>query len=134
MALVEIRNLCVRFPTMGGVLRAVDEVSLNLEAGEILGVVGESRSGKSISMLAMMGLVPFPGRVTADRLTFDGRDLLAISHRDRRQLIGKDIAMIFQDPTTSLNPCFTVGFQLTEMIRQHDRLDRKAAHRRAIDL
>jgi dipeptide transport system ATP-binding protein len=134
MALVEIRNLCVRFPTMGGVLHAVDEVSLDLEAGEILGVVGESGSGKSISMLALMGLVPFPGRVTADRLTFDGRDLLAISNRDRRQLIGKDIAMIFQDPTTSLNPCFTVGFQLTEMIRQHDRLDRKAAHRRAIDL
>ena len=88
-------------------MRAVDGVSLTLDQGEVLGVVGESGSGKSVTMLALMGLVPFPGRVRADRLSFGGRDLLTMSDRERRQLTGKDVAMIFQEPTTSLNPCFT---------------------------
>jgi dipeptide transport system ATP-binding protein len=134
MALLEIQNLSVEFPTQGGVLRAVDEVSLRLDEGEVLGVVGESGSGKSVTMLALMGLVPFPGRVAADRLSFAGRDLLTLSDRERRQLTGKDVAMIFQEPTTSLNPCFTVGFQLTETLRLHERMDRGAARRRAIEL
>ncbi|MFC5067068.1 ABC transporter ATP-binding protein [Flaviflagellibacter deserti] len=134
MALLQVRNLCVRFPTAGGMLQAVDGVSFDLDEGEVFGVVGESGSGKSISMLAMMGLVPFPGIVTADRLTFDGQSLLGMSARQRRRLIGKDIAMIFQDPVTSLNPCFTVGFQIEETIRLHLGLDRKAARRRAIEL
>jgi dipeptide transport system ATP-binding protein len=134
MPLLQIRNLSVRFPTAGGMLRAVDAVSLELEQGEILGVVGESGSGKSVTVLAAMGLVPFPGRVSADRLAFGGRDLLTIGDRDRRRLIGKDIAMIFQDPTTSLNPCFTVGFQLGETLQLHEGMDRKRARRRAIEL
>jgi dipeptide transport system ATP-binding protein len=134
MALLEIRNLSVRFPTAGGVLRAVDEVSLDLDEGEILGIVGESGSGKSVAMLALMGLVPFPGKVSADHVAFGGRHLLNLADRDRRRLTGKEIAMIFQDPTTSLNPCFTVGFQLTETLRLHDGLDRRAARRRAIEL
>jgi dipeptide transport system ATP-binding protein len=134
MALLDIKNLSVEFPTQGGILRAVDEVSLTVDEGEVLGVVGESGSGKSVTMLALMGLVPFPGRVTADRLSFAGRDLLTLSDRERRQLTGKDVAMIFQEPTTSLNPCFTIGFQLTETLRLHEGMDRGAARRRAIDL
>jgi dipeptide transport system ATP-binding protein len=85
-------------------------------------------------MLALMGLIPFPGRVKADKLSFNGKNLLTISDRERRQLTGKDVAMIFQEPTTSLNPSFTVGFQLTETLRLHEGMDRKAAERRAVEL
>jgi len=134
MPLLEIQNLSVEFPTSSGVLRAVDGVSLTLDEGEILGVVGESGSGKSVTMLALMGLVAYPGRVRADRLAFAGRDLLDISDGERRQLTGKDVAMIFQEPTTSLNPCFTIEFQLTETLRLHEGMDGKAARRRAIEL
>jgi dipeptide transport system ATP-binding protein len=134
MPLLEISNLAVEFPTIGGTLRAVDRLDLALEAGEVLGIVGESGSGKSVSMLAVMGLVPYPGRVTADRLAFDGRDLLGMSSRERRRLTGKDVAMIFQEPTTSLNPCFTVGFQLVETLRRHEGMDRRKARRRAVEL
>ncbi|NIX78301.1 ABC transporter ATP-binding protein [Microvirga terricola] len=134
MALLEIENLSVEFPTQGGIMRAVDDVSLKLDEGEVLGVVGESGSGKSVTMLALMGLIPFPGRVKAKKLSFNGRDLLSMSDRERRKLTGKDVAMIFQEPTTSLNPCFTIGFQLTETLRLHEGMDRKAARRRAIEL
>ena len=134
MPLLEIQNLSVEFPTSSGVLRAVDGVSLTLDEGEILGVVGESGSGKSVTMLALMGLVAYPGRVRADRLAFADRDLLDISDGERRQLTGKDVAMIFQEPTTSLNPCFTIEFQLTETLRLHEGMDGKAARRRAIEL
>jgi dipeptide transport system ATP-binding protein len=134
MPLLDIRNLSVTFPTSGGVLHAVDGVSLTLDEGEILGVVGESGSGKSVTMLALMGLVAYPGRVEADRLAFAGRDLLDISDRDRRRLTGKDVAMIFQEPTTSLNPSFTVGFQLAETLRLHEGMDGRAARRRATEL
>jgi dipeptide transport system ATP-binding protein len=134
MALLEIENLSVEFPTATGTVRAVDGVSLILSEGELLGVVGESGSGKSLTMLAVMGLVPHPGRVTADRLSFKDRDLLTLSNRERRQLTGKSIAMIFQEPTTSLNPCFTVGFQLVEGLRVHEKMGRKAARRRAVEL
>src|SRR6478735_4567866 len=124
MPLLEIQNLSVEFPTSSGVLRAVDGVSLTLDEGEVLGVVGESGSGKSVTMMALMGLVAYPGRVRADRLAFDGRDLLSMPTRERRRLTGRDVAMIFQEPTTSLNPCFTIGFQITESLRQHLGLDR----------
>jgi dipeptide transport system ATP-binding protein len=134
MPLLEIENLSVQFPTQGGTMRAVDGVSLQLDEGEVLGVVGESGSGKSVTMLALMGLVPYPGKVRADKLAFGGRNLLTISDRDRRQLTGKDVAMIFQEPTTSLNPCFTIGFQLTETLRLHEGMDRKSARRRATEL
>jgi dipeptide transport system ATP-binding protein len=134
MALLEIKNLSVEFPSATGMVRAVDGVSLTLSAGELLGVVGESGSGKSLTMLAVMGLVPYPGRVTADRLAFKGRDLLTLSDRERRRLSGKCVAMIFQDPTTSLNPCFTVGFQLVEVLRVHEKMGREAARRRAVEL
>ncbi|WP_336813187.1 ABC transporter ATP-binding protein [Bosea sp. MMO-172] len=134
MPLLEIENLSVEFPTSQGTLRAVDRIDLTLDEGEVLGVVGESGSGKSVTMLALMGLVGYPGRVRADKLRFDGRDLLTMSARERRQLTGKDVAMIFQEPSTSLNPCFTIGFQLAETLRKHEGMDSKAAKRRAIEL
>jgi dipeptide transport system ATP-binding protein len=134
MALVEIRNLSVEFTTARGVLRAVDQLDLTIEEGEVVGVVGESGSGKSVTMLALMGLIPWPGKVTADRLVFDGEDLLAMSAARRRRLTGKDVAMIFQEPTTSLNPCFTVGFQIMETLRVHEGGSRAARRERAIQL
>lgn len=134
MPLLEIRNLHVTFPSHRGVMHAVEGVSLNVDAGEVLGIVGESGSGKSVTMMALMGLVGFPGRVTADVLRFDGHDLLHLSGVQRRNLIGKDLAMIFQDPTTSLNPCFTVGWQLAETLRLHLKLDRTAARKRSVEL
>jgi dipeptide transport system ATP-binding protein len=134
MALLEIEDLHVEFPSQGAVLHAVDGVSLSLAEGDVLGIVGESGSGKSVSMLALMGLVAWPGRVRARRLEFNGHDLLRLSDRERRRVIGKDIAMIFQEPTTSLNPCFSIGFQLTETLRLHLQLDREAARRRAVEL
>ncbi len=134
MALLEIENLSVDFPSGGGVMHAVENVSLRLDAGEVLGIVGESGSGKSVTMMALMGLVSFPGVVKADKLRFDGHDLLSLSPRARGKLTGKDLAMIFQDPTTSLNPCFTIGFQLMETLKLHLGLDGKAAKRRAIEL
>ena len=90
----------------------------------MLAIVGESGSGKSVAMLAVMGLLPFTANVQADRMSFDGRDLLTMSARERRQIAGKDIAMIFQEPMSSLNPCFTVGFQIGEALKTHLDLDR----------
>jgi dipeptide transport system ATP-binding protein len=134
MALLEIENLSVDFPSKNAVMHAVDGISLSVDAGEVLGIVGESGSGKSVTMMALMGLVAYPGRVKADKLRFDGHDLLALSADARRKLTGKDVAMIFQDPTTSLNPCFTVGFQLAETLRLHLGMDARAARNRSIEL
>jgi len=134
MALLEIRNLAVEFQTRRGAFRAVDGLDLTVEQGSILGIVGESGSGKSVSMLAVMGLIPWPGRVTADLLRFDGIDLLGLSARARRQITGKDIAMIFQEPMTSLNPCFTVGFQIMEALKVHEGGSRAERRRRTIEL
>jgi dipeptide transport system ATP-binding protein len=134
MALLEIENLTVEFATAGGAFRAVDGLSLSVDAGDVLAVVGESGSGKSVAMLAMMGLLPWTAKVTADRMTFDGADLLSLTPRARRQVIGKDIAMIFQEPMSSLNPCFTVGFQLGEALKVHMGLDRAARRARSIEL
>jgi dipeptide transport system ATP-binding protein len=134
MPLLEVENLSVTFPSHGGVLHAVDGVSLMLDKGEVLGIVGESGSGKSVGMLAVMGLVPFPGRVTADKLLFEGRDLLSLSNSERRAVTGKDIAIIFQEPTTSLNPSFTIGYQLMETLQFHEGMNHKAARCRAIEL
>ncbi|GIK98566.1 MAG: ABC transporter ATP-binding protein [Alphaproteobacteria bacterium] len=134
MALLEIRNLSVEFPTARGVFRAVDGIDLTVQEGEILGIVGESGSGKSVSMLAVMGLIPYPGRVQADRMLFAGQDLLAMSPAERRRITGNDVAMIFQEPITSLNPCFTVGFQIMEALAVHEGGSRAERKRRAIEL
>ena len=134
MALLEIQNLSVDFATARGAFRAVDGVSMTVDAGEVLAIVGESGSGKSVSMLAVMGLLPWTAKVTADRIMFDGRDMRTVSDEERRKIIGKDMAMIFQEPMSSLNPCFTVGFQLTEAMKAHLDLDKAQRHKRAIEL
>ncbi|MFT7677469.1 MAG: ABC-type dipeptide/oligopeptide/nickel transport system ATPase component, partial [Planctomycetota bacterium] len=109
MSLLEVENLNVRFETRHGIVRAVDGVSFNIEEGETLGLVGESGSGKSVTNLALLGLVPNPpGIVEAGAIRFEGRDLLGLSPRELRAIRGKDIAMIFQDPMTSLNPLLTI--------------------------
>lgn len=134
MALLEIENLTVEFKTANGAFRAVDGVSMAVDAGEVLAVVGESGSGKSVAMLAVMGLLPWTATVTADRVSFDNLDLLNISPHDRRKITGKEIAMIFQEPMTSLNPCFTVGFQIMEAMKTHLQLDKAARRKRTIQL
>ena len=134
MALLEIENLVVEFETASGPFRAVNGVSMKVHEGEVLAIVGESCAGKSVSMLAAMGLLPWTAKVTADKLTFNGRDLLGMPANERRKIIGKDIAMIFQEPVASLNPCFTVGFQIEEVLRVHMGLDKAARRKRAIEL
>jgi dipeptide transport system ATP-binding protein len=113
---------------------AVSQKDLDVEEGEVLGVVGESGSGKSVTMLAVMGLVAFPGRVKADRMMLGGRDLRAISDTERRKLMGKDVAMIFQEPMTSLNPCFTIGFQIGEALRVHEGGSKREIRNRTVEL
>jgi oligopeptide transport system ATP-binding protein len=133
--LLSVRNLHTRFATDRGVVRAVNGVSFDLEEGEVLGLVGESGSGKSVTALSIMRLVPEPpGRVTADSITFEGVDLLRLSETRVREMRGARMAMIFQDPMRSLNPVLTVGRQLTEVLRRHERLSAAEARRRAIEL
>jgi dipeptide transport system ATP-binding protein len=126
--------LSVRFATRGGVFTAVDRVDLSVAADEVLAIVGESGSGKSVAMLAVMGLLPWTATVSADRLAFDGIDLLGLSPRQRRELVGRDIAMVFQEPMSSLNPCFTVGWQIGEALAVHLGLNRAQRRARAIEL
>ncbi len=133
MSLLEIKNLSVRFGDTSAV-PVVDGLSLNVEKGEVMAIVGESGSGKSVTMMALMGLIDHPGVITADSLNFDGNDLLKLSSRQRRKIIGKDMAMVFQDPMTALNPSYTVGFQIEEVLRQHLNLSGKAARQRALEL
>jgi len=135
MPLLEIENLSVDFETRaGGLFRAVDGVSLKVDPREIVSVVGAPGSGKSVAMLAVMGLLPKTARVTADRLAFEGENLLGLTPAARRKLVGKDIAMIFQEPMSSLNPCFTVGFQIGEALATHLGMGRAARRARAIEL
>jgi len=134
MTLLTIRNLSVDFATAGGPFRAVDSVDVTLDQGDVLAIVGESGSGKSVAMLAMMGLLPWTATITADEMSFDGRDIRALTPKQRRTVIGKDMAMIFQEPMSSLNPCFTVGFQIKAALRQHLGLSRQARHARAVEL
>jgi dipeptide transport system ATP-binding protein len=138
MALVELRDLHIAFGSPARPVIAVEGVDFAIEAGEIVGLVGESGSGKSVTALALMGLVDFPGRVRAARMTFDGRDLLSMRGREHRALAGRDIAMIFQDPLASLDPCYTVGYQLDEAIALHGNAEERASARvrrqRALDL
>ncbi|GAB3629443.1 dipeptide ABC transporter ATP-binding protein DppD [Pandoraea terrae] len=130
MSLLSIRNLSVDFEGA----RAVDGVDLTVQPGEVIGVVGESGSGKSVTMLALMGLIDAPGRVTADEIRFDGRDMLRASARERRNVAGRDVAMIFQDALTSLNPSYTVGYQIGEVLRRHAGLRGRALRDRIVQL
>ncbi|GAB7524297.1 ABC transporter ATP-binding protein [Paraburkholderia sp. 2C] len=128
--LLTIRNLAVDF----GGLAAVDRVNLSVAPGEVVGVVGESGSGKSVTMMALMGLIDAPGKVSADEISFDGKNLLSASPKERRKIIGKDIAMVFQDALTSLNPSYTVGYQIKEVLKLHEGLRGEALNKRALEL
>lgn len=134
MALLTIRNLTVTFDTSAGPFKAVDGIDMQIAPREVLAIVGESGSGKSVAMLAVMGLLPPTATVTADEMTFNGQDLLTMPAAAKRRIIGREISMIFQEPMASLNPCFTVGFQLQEVLREHLGLSRADAHARAVDL
>ena len=128
--MLEIRDLRVRF----GAFPAVDGVDLDVAPGEVLGIVGESGSGKSVSMMALMGLIDAPGVTSAASLRFEDQDLLAMPAAARRRLVGKDIAMVFQDALASLNPSYTVGHQIEEVLRAHLGLRGAAARQRALEL
>jgi dipeptide transport system ATP-binding protein len=134
VALLDIRNLTVGFDTSVGLFKAVEGIDLSVDPREVLAIVGESGSGKSVEMLAVMGLLPPTATVTADKLEFDGRDMLALTRAQRREIVGRDIAMIFQEPVASLNPCFTVGFQIEEVLRFHLGMDKPTRRARAIEL
>ena len=131
--LLEIENLQTHFPTRTGLVKAVDDVSFYIDEGEVLGLVGESGSGKSITALSILRLISSPGRIAGGSIKFKGEDLRAASEDRMRDIRGDDIAMIFQDPMTSLNPVYTVGEQIAEALRLHRNLDRKAAWAGAIE-
>jgi dipeptide transport system ATP-binding protein len=134
MALLEIENMSVEFGDVGDAFRAVDAVTVHLDIGQVLGVVGESGSGKSVATLALMGLIDYPGRVQADRLSFADEDLLSMAPDKRRTITGRDIAMIFQEPMTSLNPCYTVGYQIMEALNVHEGGNRGERRKRTLEL
>ncbi|MBL8604215.1 MAG: ABC transporter ATP-binding protein [Myxococcales bacterium] len=133
-ALLSVSSLVTEFHTDSGVLRAVDEVSFAIPAGGTLGVVGESGCGKSVTSLSILRLLQPPGRVVSGQIRFNGRDLLALSEREMRSVRGAEIAMIFQEPMSSLNPVYTVGQQIEEALIVHRRRDRRTARARAIEL
>ena len=132
--LLEIKDLKVGFSTLRGPMQAINGIDLHVTAGESLGIVGESGCGKSLTSLAVMGLLPDTAKVTAERLSFNDRNLLKASAGERRRLRGSDMAMIFQDPMSALNPSFTVGFQMDQLLKLHERLTRHERRRRSIEL
>lgn len=131
--LLEVKNLKTEFPTRAGLVRAVNDVSFNIDEGELVGLVGESGCGKSITALSVMKLISSPGRIAGGSILFKGEDVTLASEERMRAIRGNDIAMIFQDPMTSLNPVFTVGEQIAEALRLHRKLDKQAAWSAAID-
>lgn len=134
MSLLEVNELSVHFGDEKTPFKAVDRVSYKIKQGEVLGIVGESGSGKSVSSLAVMGLIDYPGRVSATALNFADHDLLSISEDQKRELIGSEIAMIFQDPMTSLNPAYTVGFQIMEALKVHEGGTKQSRRERTLEL
>jgi oligopeptide/dipeptide ABC transporter ATP-binding protein len=135
MSLLEVRDLTTSFRTAGGEVTAIEEVSFNLEKGEILGIVGESGSGKSVTALAIMGLLPRPpARILGGSIRFEGQDLLKLSDRAMQRLRGPGMAMVFQEPMTSLNPVFTIGEQVMETIRAHESLSQGESFARAVGM
>lgn len=132
--LLEVKNLRTNFATGGGIVQAVRGVSLYVDAGEFIGIIGESGCGKSVSMMSVMQLLADNAAVRADAILFDGMDLQKQSRKQMRKLLGSSIGMIFQDPMTSLNPLYTIGNQLMEPLRQHQRMKRAAARARALEM
>jgi len=133
-ALLEVENLHIAFDTPRGTLQVVNDVSFSIAAGEIFGLVGESGCGKSVTCLSILRLIPKPGAITKGQIKFQGDDLLKKSNRAMRRIRGNDIAMIFQDPFTSLNPVFKVGQQLLNVLKQHTDLNKQAATARILDV
>ena len=134
MALLDVKELSVHFGDKNTPFKAVDRISYQVAQGEVLGIVGESGSGKSVSSLAIMGLIDHPGRVSAESLQFENTNLLTLASKAKRQLIGADVAMIFQDPMTSLNPAYTVGFQIMEALKTHEGGTKKERKGRTLEL
>lgn len=132
--LLQVRGLSVRFETRGGAVRAVDDVTFDINPGSSTGVVGESGSGKSVTSLAIMGLIEEPGEVVGGSILFKGQDLAQLPEAQFQKLRGKDIALVFQEPMTALNPVYTVGAQVVEAIQAHQPLTKKQAMHRAIEL
>jgi ABC-type microcin C transport system duplicated ATPase subunit YejF len=132
--LLSVQDLRVEFSTARGTVYAVNGISFDIGPGETLGIVGESGCGKSVTSLAVLGILSRNGRVSGGSALFEGRDLLQLGDRELREVRGKDIAMIFQDPMTSLNPVLTVGRQIREALETHFGMERKAADRRATEL
>lgn len=132
--LLEVKNLKVSFRTEGGVVHAVDDVSFTVDKGDVLGIVGESGSGKSVTMLSIMGLTRGRNTVLEGEVIYKGLDLLTLSLSDMRNVRGTQIAMIFQDPMTSLNPVYPIGWQITEQIRAHERVSSRESRNRATEL
>lgn len=133
--LLEVKNLKTHFQVEGKWAKAVDDVSFELRAGEILGIVGESGSGKSVTALSLMKLIPDPpGKIVNGEILFKGRDIVKLSYEDMYEIRGKEIAMIFQEPMTSLNPVFKVGMQIAEVIQTHEGVDEQEAMKRAVDM
>ncbi len=131
--LLEVKNLQTHFPTRAGLVKAVNDVSFHINEGELLGLVGESGCGKSITALSVMRLIASPGKIVAGEILFKGENLLQFSDDKMRELRGNDIAMIFQDPMTSLNPVYTVGEQIAEALRLHRNLNKKDAWSEAVE-
>ena len=132
--MLEVRDLRVSFRTEQGLMQAIDGVSFEVAEGEILGVVGESGSGKTVSLLAVMGLINDPNAVIEGSIKYRGRELVGLSASEMRGLRGREIAMIFQDPMTALTPVYTIGWQIAEQIRAHEKIGKAAARKRAVDL
>ncbi len=134
-ALLEVKNLTVSFDTPEGRARAVDDTSFSIRPGETLGLVGESGCGKTVTALALMRLVQTPpGRIEGGQILFKGADLLQLSERDMRRIRGNEISMVFQEPMTSLNPVFTCGYQVEEAVVLHQRLSKREAHERTLEM
>lgn len=132
--LLQIRGLCVDFETREGTFRALDGVELELHSGETLGLVGESGSGKTLTALAVLSLVPAPGRIVGGEILFRGRDLRALGARELAAVRGREIGLVFQEPASALNPVFTVGEQIAEVLRRHEGRSRGRARARALEL
>lgn len=134
MALLEVKELSVHFGDQKTPFKAVDRVSYTINEGEVLGIVGESGSGKSVSSLAIMGLIDYPGRVMAQSLHFGGTDLLSLKPKEKQKIVGAEVSMIFQDAMTSLNPSYTVGYQIMEALKVHQGGSKASRKARAIEL
>jgi oligopeptide/dipeptide ABC transporter ATP-binding protein len=133
-ALLRVEHLVTEFATDGGVLRAVDDVSFEIPAGGTIGIVGESGCGKSVTSLSILRLIQRPGKVASGKIVFEGRDLLALSEKEMRSIRGREIAMVFQEPMSSLNPVYTVGEQIAESIILHQKKSKREALARAVEL